>query len=121
MPNIAAQRIRTIVDHFLDQVGTVAMRYHEHWIKPFCDENGVRFTSGMGAWSFRKLDNSVNSMDWDTYIDSNLDKHRDNDDDNNWEGWRPPKGYEELRDLLTLEVMHMELFEFMQDYTPDVG
>lgn len=108
------KRFETALDNLAAAVGRAI-------IKPFCDENGLRFVTGMGIWTFDELepdpdDPPISTCDWDDYIDGDYARFGED-----YAYKRPPDGYQEIRELLNHEVgaTGRPLFEYMNDYDPE--
>jgi hypothetical protein len=93
---------------------TVAKGAMAKFIKPFCRKRRVIFSSGMGTYSFTRLNGSP--VDWEHYGDYNPKTER-------CDLWGPndraPEGYQEVYDAIHIDVPpNGELFEWMTDYDP---
>lgn len=110
----AKLEIEAQAKRFSTALTNIAEAVRRDIIGPFCDKHKLSFVSAMGAWSF-EAPSSINSMDWDQYLEGNIAE--DPDDPDYTEQYKPPDGYAEIRELLTTEVYGRdELFEYMEDY-----
>jgi len=88
-------------------IAEIAARARDAIVVPFCDRNGVRFDSGMGAYAFFDKEDKEKCCEWEYGLQYNTC--------NPWD--MAPEGYQRVHELLNTEVSHASLlFQYMEDY-----
>jgi len=113
-------------NEYCTKLAELAEAVKQKYVVPFCDDHGLWFVSGMGSWSFDKLfgtpgqPDGPTSNDWDSYIGNHWGALTDPEDQEYYNQYKPPAGYELVRRMINATVPDCEygLYLYMSDYKP---